>query len=117
MAITSSFSGNIKRYNGDDIEKTHPVSVTKTITEGGDNRVLVAPGSKDISIMPSGVLKATSVYIEAPFKLNVSLFGDNNASFDVLADGVVYINGSFSNVKLWNQGTASGETTYYDISG
>lgn len=117
MAILITFSGNIKRFNGSDIEKQHEFSSSKTVTEGGDLRISIASSTKNLSIMPAGLTRATTVYIETDGKINLTLTGDGPlASINLLA-GIFAINGSLSDVKLWNQSVASPVTVYYDISG
>lgn len=119
MAITTRFSGNVRRYNSDDIERQKTFSTTKTVTEGAAGRRVIFAGSKDISIMPSGLTKATAVYLDTEGgKLNVELTGESVASLDILEDGIFLLNGSISDVKVWNQNaTPTSVTVGYDISG
>lgn len=117
MAITTRFSGNVRRYNADDIERQSTFSTTKTVTEGAAGRRVIAPGSKEISIMPTGLTKATAVYLDSDGKLNVELTGESVASFDILPDGIFLLNGSISDVRVWNQNATPSITVEYDISG
>lgn len=117
MAITTRFSGNVRRYNSDDIERQNTFSTTKTVTEGAAGRRIIAPGSKDISIMPTGLTKATAISLEVDGKLNIELTGESVASLDILSDGIFLLNGSISDVKVWNQNATPSITVGYDISG
>lgn len=117
MAITTRFSGHVRRYNGSDIERQDPFSTTTTITEGNAGRRIIAPGSKDISIMPTGLTKATAISLNVDGKLNIELTGESVASLDILPDGIFLLNGSISDVRVWNQNATPSITVGYDISG
>lgn len=68
--------------------------------------------------MPHGITKATSVFLETSGKVNVTLMGDKNASFDLQADGNFFLNGSLSDVQLKAAGISTGSVeVFYDISG
>ena len=116
MSITTAFSGYIRRTDGDDIIAERRVSSSKTVTEHGQGKIKLASSDSGISIMPGGLSRATAVYINPNAKLNVTLFGAINASFDILLDGVLFVNGSFSDVQLKNVSTGSIDVEY-DISG
>jgi len=68
--------------------------------------------------MPRGLTKATSIFLEPNNKVNVTLFGDKNASFDLLANSVFFLNGSISDVQLKAAGISTGSVdVFFDISG
>lgn len=117
MADTVKFSGYLKRYNDDEIELTKRFSVTKTSTEGGLNKISIALGSSDISIMPRGLTSADSFYLETDNKINVTVYGSTTASFDVYDNGYLYMNASFSDVKLANRSATVNAAITYDLSG
>ncbi len=119
MAKTTVFNGNCKGYDNSTLERYQRYSVTKTITEGGASNIKIAPGSKDISIMPHGLMSAKMLFIESDKKINVTLTGSVIvASLDIMGDGVLCISGSLTNVQLTNK-LASPNTAnvYYDITG
>ena len=119
MVKTTVFNGNIKGYDSDTQERYQRFSVTKTITEGGANNIKIAPGSKDISIMPHGLMSAKMLFIETDKKINVILTGFVMvASLDIMGDGMLCLSGSLTNVQLTNK-LASPNTAnvYYDITG
>lgn len=117
MTEYTKFSGYVRRYSGDYPKTEHRFSVEDTITEGGEGRIKVAPGSLEISIMPHGLIKATSVFIETDYKINVTVVGETNASMDVLANGIFMLTGSLSNVKLANRAATPTANVFYDITG
>ena len=119
MAKTTVFNGNIKGYDSDTQERYQRFSVTKTITEGGANNIKIAPGSKDISIMPHGLMSAKMLFIETDQKINVTLTGSVlEASLNIMGDGMLCISGSLTNVQLANNlATPNIANVYYDITG
>lgn len=117
MAKTT-FSGYLKRYDGDKTELDKRISVSRTVTEYGGHRVTIAPGSTDISIMPAGLSCARTLYIETDNKLNVEITGVRAASFDVYSNGIMTIqNASLSSVKLSNRSATLTCKPFYDLSG
>ena len=117
MAITTTISGYWRRFNDDNLELNRRLSESVTVTEGGGNRMIVAAGSVDRSIMPPGVSKVKTLYIETDDEINVELTGAGTASLDIYSDGILAIlNASFSNVKVSNR-CATQRTIFYDISG
>jgi len=119
MAITTNFSGYLRRYDSDVVKMTERFSVTKTVTEYGNNKIIIANGSSDISIMPSGLTSAKSFYMETDNNINVTIYGTITASFDIYggSSGYLYMNGSFSNVKLTNRSATTDAAIIYDLSG
>ncbi len=119
MVKTTVFNGNIKGYDSDTQERYQRFSVTKTITEGGANNIKIAPGSKDISIMPHGLISAKMLFIESDRKINVILTGSIIiASLDITGDGMFCLSGSLTNVQLTNKlATPNTANVYYDITG
>ena len=120
MAKTTVFNGNIKGYDDDTQERYQRFSVTKTITEGGANNIKIAPGSKDISIMPHGLMSAKMLFIESDRKINVILTGSIIiASLDITGDGMFCLSGSLTNVQLTNKLATPNvvANVYYDITG
>ena len=115
MAITTKISGYIRRYDGDSTEKGHRFSITETMTEGGSNRIVVAPGSQDISIMPHGLISAKLFFLETDNKINVTI--NSNASFDIQANGPMFMNASLNAVILKNKSATVDATILYDLSG
>jgi len=117
MAITTSISGYWRRMDGDNLELNRRLSESVTVTEGGGNRMVVAAGSVDRSIMPPGVSKVTTLYMETDNEINVELTGAKTASFNIYSDGILAIlNASFSNVKVSNR-CATQRTVFYDLAG
>ena len=117
MAITVSISGYWRRFDGDNLELNRRLSESVTVTEGGGNRMVVAAGSVDRSIMPPGVSKVKTLYMETDNEINVEMIGAKTASLNIYADGILAIlNASFSNVKVSNR-CATQRTIFYDISG
>jgi len=117
MADTVKFSGYLKRYNDDEIETTRRFSVSKTSNEGGLNKIAIALGSSGISIMPRGLTSADSFYLETDNQINVTVYGDTTASFDIYSNGYCYMNASFSDVKLANRSATVDAAIVYDLSG
>ena len=117
MAKTT-LSGNLRRYDGDKTELDKRISVSRTVTEYGGHKVMIAPGSTDISIMPAGLACARTLYVETDNKLNVEITGVRSASFDVYSNGAMAIlNASLSNVKLSNRSATLTCKPFYDLSG
>lgn len=117
MAVTTAFSGYIRRFDGNDIIAERRVSSSQTVTEhGGPSKIVLASSHSGVSIMPPGLSRATAVYINPNQKINVTLFGAINASFDVLLYGCLFLNGSFTDVQLKSIATGSTDVDY-DISG
>jgi len=117
MAKTT-LSGHLRRYNGDMTELDKRISVSRTVTEYGGNKVVIAPGSTDISVMPAGLSCARILYIETDNKLNVEITGVRTASFDVYSNGAMAIlNASLSGIKLSNRSATLTCKPFYDISG
>ena len=117
MAIQTRFSGYIRRYDGDNIISEKRFSTAKTVTEyGGQGRIKLASSHSGISIMPAGLSRATAIYIEPNKNVNVTLYGAVNASFDIMANGDLLLNGSVSDVQLKSISTGSTEVKF-DISG
>ena len=119
MAKTTVFNGSCKGYDNDTTKRYERFSVTKTITEGGANNIKIAPGSKDISIMPQGLDSAKMLFIETDQKINVILTGSVMvASFNIASAGILCMTGSLSNVQLSNKlATPTYANVYYDITG
>jgi len=120
MAIQTKFSGRLIRFDGDDVERQYPYSVTKTVTEGASGRIAVAPGSTNLSIMPLGLAKATVLFIEkitSAGVLNVEITGQSTASLDIISDGVFALAGSLSDVKVSNREATPTINVFYDVSG
>jgi len=117
MAIQTTFSGNVKRYDGTSEKYNHRFSAETTEAEGVTGRIVLATASRDISLFPIGLIKATSVFIETDSKVRVSCYGDVDASLDVLADGIFAINGSISDVRLYNKSATNVVTINYLITG
>lgn len=119
MSITTSFSGYLKRYDGTEVKLQERFSVTKTVTEYGNNKIIIANGSSDISIMPSGLTSAKSFYLDTDNKINVTVYGDTTASFDIYggSSGYLYMNGSLSDVRLANRSATTDAAIIYDLSG
>ena len=117
MADTVKFSGYLRRYDDDENETTRRFAITKTSTEGGLLRVTIALGSSNISIMPRGLTSADSFYLETDNKLNVTVYGDTTASFDIYGNGYCYMNASLNDVKLANRSATVNAAVIYDLSG
>ena len=117
MSITTNFSGYLKRYDGTEVKLQERFSVTKTVTEYGNNKIIIANGSSDISIMPSGLTSAKSFYLDTDNKINVTVYGDTTASFDIYANGLCYMNASLSDVRLANRSATVDAAIIYDLSG
>lgn len=118
MTIQTKFSGYIRRYNDDEVMSQKRFSSIKTVTEYGQNRIKLASSDSGISVMPHGITKATSIFLETNGKVNVTLMSDKNASFDLKADGNFFLNGSVSDVQLKAAGISTGSIeVFYDISG
>jgi len=118
MTIQTRFSGYIKRYDGDEVMSQKRFSITKTVTEFAPGKITLASSASGISIMPRGLQKATSIFLESNGKINVTLLGDRNASLDLYANGSLYLNGSISDVQLKSAGMSVGSIEVsYDISG
>ena len=83
MAITTTFSGNVRRFNNDSLELDKRISGTKTVTEYSGAKLAVATGSIDISIRPAGLRTIRTVYVETDYKISVELLGGINASFKI----------------------------------
>jgi hypothetical protein len=115
--ITTRISGYVRRYNGDYEQNQHRFSYNKTITEGGMSRVVISTGSSDISVMPSGLPSAKTLFLQTDYKVNVTISGKRTASFDVYDDGILCITGSVSDVLLRNRSATSDATVLYDLSG
>lgn len=111
------FSGNIKRYDNDREKYNHRFSAEITEAEGNAGRIVLATASRDISLMPIGLIKATSVFIETDNKIRVSCYGDVNASIDILAGGIFAANGSMSDVRLYNVSTTNTANIDFLITG
>lgn len=110
-------SGYVRRYDADEQNTLHRISISKSMTEGGYNKIVVNNGSSDISIMPTGLTKATSFFLETNTKLNITIEGNMNASFDLLANpGVVYMTASLSGIKLKNT-SGGAANVIYDLTG
>ncbi len=116
MAVQTKFSGYVRRYDGDDIIAESRFSTIKTVNEYGQSKIKLASSHSGVSIMPAGLSRATAVYIETNKKVNVTLFGDVNASFDIMANGNLLLNGSLTDIQLKSIGTGSTEVEF-DISG
>jgi len=118
MAIKTVFSGYIRRYSGDEVLTQDRFSSTKTVTEYANGRIKLASSHSGTSIMPRGLTKATAVFLETDKKVNITFVGDKNASMDIVANGNLYLNGSFSDVQLKSSGISVGSTNIlFDISG
>ena len=117
MSITTNFSGYLKRYDGTEVKLQERFSVTKTVTEYGNNKIIIANGSSDISIMPRGLTSADSFYLETDNNINVTVYGATTASFDIYANGYCYMNASLSDVKLANRSATTDAAVIYDLSG
>ena len=120
MAVTTQFSGYVRRYDGTNPIVERRVSVSKSVTEGGFNQIRVSPGSSDVSIMPRGLIKATSLFVENSGNkaVNIAMAGDTPAaSMDILSGGVMYLNGSLNAVSVSNQNATGTIDLYYDITG
>lgn len=118
MSIQTTFSGYVRRYNGAEVMSQKRFSSTKTVTEYAQSRIKLASSHSAVSIMPSGLDKATSVFVESNGKINIALMGDKNASLDLLAGGNLFLNGSISDVQLKAAGVSVGSIeVFYDISG
>ena len=117
MAITS-FSGRLRRFNGDNLELDRRISVSKTVTEYGGHKITIGPASLNISIMPAGLARARTVYIETDTALNIETTGAMTASVNILANGVfLMMNASLSNVRLSNRSATNTAHPFYDLSG
>jgi hypothetical protein len=116
MAIETKFSGYIRRYTNDDLERQHRFEVSKTTTEYGTNKIVIATGSSDISIMPPGLKSAKSLFLETDNKVNVTLYGSMTSSLDVLADGFLILTGSVTDVKLSNRSATNDCSIWFDLS-
>lgn len=111
-------SGYLRRYEGDMTELNRPISVSRNVTEYGGNKVTIATGSTDISVMPAGLACARTFYIETDNKLNVEITGVRTASFDVYSNGAMaLLNASLSDVKLSNRSATLTCKPFYDLSG
>ncbi len=117
MAITTRFSGYLKRYDDEEVTLTERISVTKTVTEYGNNKIIVASGDSDISIMPTGLVSAKSFYLETDNQINVTVYGDTTASLDIYNNGVFYMTGSISDIRLANRSATVNAAVLYDLSG
>lgn len=118
MAIITSISGKVQRFNGDNLELTKRISGTRTVTEYGGQKISIAPGSTDISIRPAGLACIRTVYIETDNKINIETTGVRTASFDLYANGVfLMMNASLSNIKLSNRSATLTSQPFYDLSG
>ena len=118
MAIKTSFSGRIRRFNGDNLELDRRVSVSRTVTEYGGQQITIGPASKNISIIPAGLARARTIYIETDNQLNVEITGEKVASFNLLTNGVyTMLNASISNVRLSNRSATLTCKPFYDLSG
>ena len=117
MAITTSFSGYLKRYDGTEVKLQERFSVSKTVTEYGNNKIIIANGSSNISIMPSGLTSAKSFYLDTDSKINITVYGDTTASFDIYSNGYCYMNASLSDVRLANRNATTDAAIIYDLSG
>lgn len=109
-------AGYLRRYDGDDQNTLHRISVSKSMTEGGYNNIVVAVGSSNISLMPTGLTKVTSFFLETDSKINIEISGNINASFDILANGIVYMNASLDGVTVSNA-TGGTANIIYDLTG
>ena len=118
MSIKTTFSGKMQRFNGDNLELNKRVSGTVTVTEYGGNKISIAPGSTDISIVPAGLGCIRTVYIETDNKINVETTCVRTASFDLYANGIfVMLNASLSSIKLSNRSATLTAQPFYDLSG
>jgi len=117
MAITTNFSGYLKRYNDSEVETVRRFSVSKTSNEYGFNKITIALGSSNISIMPRGLTSANSFFLETDNNINVTVYGAITASFDIYANGYCYMNASLSDVKLTNRSATTNAAVIYDLSG
>ncbi len=117
MAKTS-FSGRIQRFNGDNLELDRRIGLLKTVTEYSNGKITIGPASKNISVMPAGLAKAQTLFIETDNQLNVEITGEKVASFNVLSNGFYLVMGaSISNVRLSNRSATVTCKPYYDLSG
>ncbi len=118
MAIKTTLSGRVQRFNGDNLELNRRVAFSKTVTEYGGHKITIGPASTDISIMPAGLARARTLYIETDNKLNIEITGVRTASFDILSNGIhIMMNASLSNVKLSNRSETLTCKPFYDLSG
>ena len=116
MAVETRLSGYVRRYDGDNPIAEKRFSTTKTVTEFGQGEVKLASGVSGVSIMPAGLSRATTVYLESNQSVNVTLFGEVNASFHIIGSGNLLLNGSISDVQL--KAISAGSTEVgFDISG
>jgi len=119
MTISTRMAGYWRRFDGDNLKLDHRVSESVTVTEGGGNYITLATNITDVSIMPAGLTKATALYIETNYKLNVEITGVRAASFDVYADSgiLAMLNASLSEVKISNRNATNTCSVFYDLSG
>jgi len=116
MAIETKFSGYIRRYTDDDLERQHRFEVSKTITEHGTGKIIIVAGSSDISIMPSGIDSAKTLFLETDNKVNVALYGSITSSLDVFSNGILILTGSVTDVKLSNRSATNDCSILFDLS-
>jgi hypothetical protein len=117
MAKTS-FSGRIQRFNGDNLELDRRVAFAKTVTEYGGQKITIGPASKNISVIPAGLARARTIYIETDNQLNVEITGEKVASFNILSNGIcMLMNSSISNIRLSNRSATNTCKPFCDISG
>lgn len=117
MSIKTIFSGNVKRYDGTVEKFNHRFSSETTEAEGIAGRITIATASRDLSIFPVGLIKATSVFLETDNKIRISCYGDVNASIDVFAGGIFAVNGSISDIRLYNTSATNTCNIDYLITG
>ena len=116
MSILTKYSGYVRRYINDDIEKQHRFEVSKSTTEYGNNQVVVSTGSSNISILPPGIGSIKTLFLETDNKVNVTLYGNTTASLDILANGVLMLTGSISDIKLSNRSATNDCKVLFDLS-
>jgi len=112
-------SGYWRRFDGDSLKTDHRVSESVTVTEGGGNYITLATNITDVSIMPPGLTKATALYIQSNYKLNIEITDVRTASFNIYSNtGILaMLNASLSNVKVSNRSASNTCNVFYDLSG
>lgn len=109
--------GYLRRYDGEDQITLKRISTSQEMTKGGHNKITIAAGSSDISIMPARLKYATSFYLETDGIINVTMdYPGVNASVNLLK-GCIFMNASMlQDVKLKNPGSSMRNITY-DLTG
>jgi len=118
MAITTTISGKMQRFNGDNLEMQRRISGSRTITEYGGHKITIGPASCNISIRPAGLACIRTLYVETDYKINIEITGVRTSSFNIHDNGILMMmNASLSNVRLSNRSATNTAHPFYDLSG